>query len=172
MTSRLNPKMRKRFIHTTSTAIVFGRTMLLCIGLLSWDLLARGGSPGDAAAQGKAALPRVESGKVSRVKGRIVASTRGKPGPVRLTVESEGGDAVSVLVAPDELCEKLGLSLKVNDSIDATGTMMPGKPSLLVVSELEVDGRRLELRDGQGRWLPSGTPREAPPKKEASSASK
>jgi hypothetical protein len=119
------------------------------------------GAPSSTPAQ-RRQLPRLGGSAETTVRGKIVKSTRGEEGPVRLLIESESGSAVTVLVGPDSLCEHLGLSLRTGEQLAATGLLMPGDTPLLVARNVEVDGRTVRLRDEAGRWLPDGRPRRSP----------
>lgn len=117
--------------------------------------------PAPAAGKG---LPRLDAaGASEEISGRIAASTRGQSGPVRLVIELAGGKELAVLVAPDEFCDHLGLSLKTDEEITVIGRVMPGERPLLVASAVVVDGRRVDVRDAAGGWakLPE-SPQESP----------
>lgn len=110
-------------------------------------------------------LPRLgASGASEEISGRIAASTRGSSGPVRLVVELPGGKEIAVLVAPDELCDALGLSLKADEEVTVIGQIVPGERPLFVGSAVVVDGRRIDVRDAAGGWVkPAGSGPEASP---------
>ena len=63
-------------------------------------------------------------GPAKRIEGKIMRSSRGKKGPVRLLVERKEGDPVTVLVAPEEVCDRLGLSLKADEQVVVEGSML------------------------------------------------
>ncbi|MDG2306775.1 MAG: hypothetical protein P8R42_19420 [Candidatus Binatia bacterium] len=139
------------------TVVAVGALVLLGIGS------PVSAEPAPAARKG---VPRLgAAGASEEISGRIAASTRGQSGPVRLVIELAGGKELAVLVAPDELCDRLGLSLKVDEEIMVVGRVMPGERPLLVTSVVVVDGRRVDIRDAAGGWAkpPEAEPREAEP---------
>ena len=83
--------------------------------------------------------------------GRIVESSRGQTDPVRLILESDGGEEVVVLVGPNGLCDRLGLSLRPGEEVAVVGRELPGAPPLLVAKTLVVAGQAVVLRDEMGR---------------------
>jgi hypothetical protein len=90
---------------------------------------------------------------MTRVHGKVLRSTRGHPGSVRLEVERAEGGRLSVLVAPDKLVESLGLSLRPGENVDVTGSLLAGPHPMLVATEFNVDGRQVRVRDEQGRLV-------------------
>jgi hypothetical protein len=99
-------------------------------------------------------LPRVEAqGQKSRVQGKIVRSSRGRKGPVRLQVERADGSKVTVLVAPDDVCERLGLSLRTGETVDVAGALLKTKQPILVATAFTVDGKTIAVRDGDGKLV-------------------
>jgi hypothetical protein len=105
---------------------------------------------------GRKTLPSLASAGAEpvRVQGVIKESTRGsgKGAPVRLEVRSDDGAAIAVLLVADDNLDKLGLSLKTGERIDARGAMVPGKTPLLVATEVTADGRVVKVREtGSGK---------------------
>lgn len=83
------------------------------------------------------------------MQGEIKHSTRGRGrGAVRLDVLSDDGTAIAVLLVPDANLDTLGLSLRPGERIDARGSLVAGKQSLLVATEVTVDGRVIKIRQG------------------------
>jgi len=116
----------------------------------------------EATPDGRTLLPKLtdETG-TTEATGRILSSTRGKPGPVRLVLELKDGDSLAVLVAPDDLCTHLGLSLQPDEEITVIGKEVKGSRPLLVTRMVVEKGRRVVVRDAEGRWLRA--PREDAP---------
>lgn len=116
-----------------------------CLALL---LLA---VPSWAEAQKK--MPRLDPAAAEEVSGTIADSTRGRPGPVRLVMRVAGGKELAVLVAPDEVCDALGLSLRKGDEITLAGQRITtGDRPLFVTEAVIVDGKRVAVRDPKGGW--------------------
>ncbi len=101
-------------------------------------------------------------GPSSRVRGKIVRSSRGHRGPVRLQVERKDGSKVMVLVGPDSLCEQLGLSLRVGESVDVEGAMLKTKEPILVARSFTVDGRTIRVREENGKLVTPPSPSPSP----------
>ncbi len=110
------------------------------------------------------ALPRLgDPAAAEEVTGRIADSTRGKPGPVRLVLTIAGGRELAALVAPDKVCETLGLSLEAGEDVTLVGRMITtGERPLLVTEAVVVDGRRIEVRDSKGGWVKPLEPKSDP----------
>ena len=95
--------------------------------------------------------------RVREVSGRIVESSRGRSGPVQLILELEGGAEMKVMVAPDALCDELGLALQAGEELTVIGYELSGESPLLVARSVVVAGRRVDVRDARGVWVrPSG----------------
>jgi len=124
--------------------------------------------PAGAESAPKKTLPRLSDPSAeTEVTGRIASSTRGEAGPVRLVLKLEGGKELAVLVAPDSLCDQLGLSLREGDEVTVFGHLMAGARPLLVSRTLMVDGRRVDVRDESGGWAKAPGPVRSPEAKEA-----
>lgn len=101
-------------------------------------------------------LPALRSGTSEgtvHLRGVIQHSTRGRGrgGAVRLDVLSDAGEPTAVLTVPDSTLDVLGLSLRRGETIEARGTMLPGKVPLLVVSEIVLEGRTIAIRESLDR---------------------
>jgi hypothetical protein len=106
-----------------------------------------GATPGPARA-GAAKLPTLSTkDSPIEVRGKILRSTRGHPGPVRLRVEKSDGGQIDVLVAADELCQRLGLALRVGDEVQIRGALFAGRKPILVASVVVVDGKEIAVRN-------------------------
>jgi hypothetical protein len=122
-----------------------------------------GASPADtrdgAAAGGTPHLPTLfRPDSITAVRGKISHSTRGHPGAVRLDVTPDAGGRLTVLVAPDSLCDALGLSLQAGERVDVTGSLLAGQTPILIATQFNVDGRGVRVRDDQGKLVtPSPT---------------
>jgi hypothetical protein len=105
-------------------------------------------------------LPVIEAnGPSSHVEGKIVRSSRGRKGPVRLLVERKSGDQVMVLVGPDQLCDRLGLSLKSGETIDVQGALVKSEHPILIASVFKMpDGKTIRVRDASGQLIDAGGP--------------
>lgn len=139
------------------------RPLALCGSLAVWLVAARaahgapaatpsppaGGRPAAAtAAPGHARIePLSISKSATEVQGKILRSTRGQRGPVRLQVARTSGGQVAVLLAPDELCDRLGLSLREGEQVTVRGALFPGRNPILVASEVVVDGKEIPVRN-------------------------
>lgn len=97
-------------------------------------------------------------GPSTRVQGKILRSSRGHRGPVRLQVERSDGSKVMVLVGPDSLCEKLGLSLRVGENVDVQGVMLKTKEPILVARSFTVDGQTIRVREENGKLVAPPSP--------------
>lgn len=110
-------------------------------------------------------LPRLfTETSMASVRGRILRSTRGRPGPVRLEVERSDGGQIAVLLAPDEVCEKLGLSLRAGEEIDVRGALYQGRSPILVAASVTVNGKEIQVpRRVATRPAPQAVPGGSPP---------
>jgi hypothetical protein len=109
-----------------------------------------------------ATVPRVPTvtgqGPVTHVEGKITRSSRGRKGPVRILVERASGGPVTVLVAPDDVCDRLGLSLKTGDEVSVDGNMLKGERPILIATAFTVGGKQIRVRDADGKIIdPAGT---------------
>jgi hypothetical protein len=75
---------------------------------------------------------------------------------VRLDVSPDAGGRLTVLVAPDPLCDALGLSLREGERIDVAGSLVAGQTPMLVATQFTVDGRTVLVRDQQGKLVTGG----------------
>jgi hypothetical protein len=105
-------------------------------------------------------LPVIDAqGPPSHVAGKIVRTSRGRKGPVRLLVERKAGDQVTVLVGPDDLCDRLGLSLQSGETVDVEGALVKGERPILIASAFKLpDGKTVRIRDASGKLVESGAP--------------
>ena len=134
------------FRYRRGPAAAFGVAVL--VGFTSSPVRAEpaatpGGRPGPQATVPTLSFDR---GSLVEVRGRILRSTRGHPGPVRLEVEKSGGGEVAVLVAPDGVCDQLGLSLRTGEDVVVRGSLVAGDHPILVAKTIVVDGREVEVR--------------------------
>jgi hypothetical protein len=108
---------------------------------------------------GGPSLPTLFSeGSVADVRGKIVQSTRGRPGPVRLEVETDGGGKpLDVLVVPDTICDELGLSLRTGEQVHLRGSHFAGKSPIFVASAVVVDGKAIALHNRAAHPRPGPT---------------
>ncbi|HZR80623.1 MAG TPA: OB-fold nucleic acid binding domain-containing protein [Candidatus Binatia bacterium] len=81
-----------------------------------------------------------------QVEGKILRSTRGHPGPVRLEVERADGERVEVLLAPDDVCDQLGLSLRAGEQVRLEGSLFRGRAPIVVASSVIVNGKAVSVR--------------------------
>lgn len=113
--------------------------------------------PTSAAGAGAGAAPRLPmlsgQGPTTTVEGKIARSSRGRKGPVRLLVERQGGDPVTVLVAADDYCDRVGLSLRTGETVTAEGTMVKGERPILLASKITSDGKTVQIRDAAGKLV-------------------
>ncbi|MEW6272462.1 MAG: hypothetical protein AB1689_24540 [Thermodesulfobacteriota bacterium] len=115
--------------------------------------------PSAEAAKDKPRLPVIAAkGPTTRIKGKIVRSSRGRKGPVRLLIERENGPKVTALVAPDDYCDEKGLSLRNGESVELEGTMLKSERPMLVATAVIVDGKAVQLRDAEGKLIGAGKP--------------
>lgn len=105
-------------------------------------------------------LPVIEAqGPASHVQGKILRSSRGRKGPVRLLVERKAGDQVTVLVGPDALCDHLGLSLKAGETVDVEGALVKSEHPILIATAFKMpDGKTIRVRDASGQLIETGGP--------------
>lgn len=108
---------------------------------------ATGSQGTEARATSGATLPRIDPTPVD-VAGRIVASTRGRAGAVRLEIEGADGKRLPALLPADDVLERLGLSLRPGETVVLRGSMFRGPRPALVVGAVVVDGRPIDVRDG------------------------
>lgn len=138
--------------------------MLLAVGamlglaLWSFDALADDTQAKPASAE-KPRVPMVSTeGPTKRIEGKIMRSSRGKKGPVRLLVERKDGDPVTVIVAPEEVCDRLGLSLKAEEQVVVDGSLLKSDRPILIATAFVVDGRTIRVRAVDGRIVDPGAP--------------
>lgn len=129
----------------------------LCAALASthvtFDVRAEEGQP-SASVPARPRVPKVSAeGSPKRIEGKILRSSRGKKGPVRLLVERKDGDPVTVLVGPEDVCDRLGLSLRADEQVVVEGSMLKSDRPILIASAFVVDGRAIQVRDAQGEIL-------------------
>lgn len=101
-------------------------------------------------------------GPTKRIEGKIMRSSRGKKGPVRLLVERKDGDPVTILVAPEEVCDQLGLSLRTDEQVVVEGTMLKSDRPILIATSFVVGDKTIRVRDDQGKIIDSRASRGAP----------
>lgn len=145
---------------------------VLAAALVSIDVRADEAQPMPAPAE-KPRVPMVSTdGPTKRIEGKIMRSSRGKKGPVRLLVERKDGDPVTVLVAPEEVCDRLGLSLKADEQVIVEGPMLKSDRPILIATEFVVDGKTIRVRDAEGKIVDPGAPAGAAPGAAVSGAKK
>ena len=119
------------------------------------ELIPKGGS-----------VPVVDTTPVD-VAGRIVFSSRGHAGPVRIEIEASDGKRVTALLATDDVCNRLGLSLKAGETVVLRGSMFNGPRPALITTAVIVDGKPVALRgkdiDGPGPTLMRAGKAQPPP---------
>lgn len=99
-------------------------------------------------------VPMVSTqGPPKRIEGKIIRSSRGKKGPVRLLVERKDGEPVTVLVAPEEVCDQLGLSLKADEQVVVDGTMLKSDRPILIATAFVVGDKTIRVRDAEGKII-------------------
>lgn len=125
--------------------------------LLVSPAIADDAAPQPTAAAGAGAAPRLPmlsgQGPTTTVEGKIARSSRGRKGPVRVLVERQGGDPVTVLVAADDYCDRVGLSLRTGETVTAEGTMVKGERPILLASKITSDGKTVQIRDAAGKLV-------------------
>ena len=146
-------------LHTGERA---GRRLVvvavLGLVLLSLDVRADE-TQGKPASADKPRVPMVSTeGPTKRIEGKIMRSSRGKKGPVRLLVERKEGDPVTVIVAPEEVCDRLGLSLKAEEQVVVEGSLLKSDRPILIASAFVVDGKTIRVRDADGKIVDPGGP--------------
>jgi hypothetical protein len=103
------------------------------------------------------AVPRLPvlsaQGASTKIDGSITRSSRGRKGPVRLLVEREGGEPVTVLVAADDYCDRVGLSLRSGEKIHVEGAMVKGERPILIASSITAGGKTVRIRDASGKLV-------------------
>lgn len=129
----------------------------LCAALASMhlglDVRAEEAPPSDSA-PARPRVPKVSAdGPPMRIAGKILRSSRGKKGPVRLLVERKDGEPVTVLVGPEDVCDRLGLSLRADEQVVVEGSMLKSERPILIASTFVVDGKTIRVRDAQGEIL-------------------
>ena len=126
--------------------------------LLSLDVQADDTQAKPASAD-KPRVPLVSTeGPTKRIEGKIMRSSRGKKGPVRLLVERKEGDPVTVIVAPEEVCDRLGLSLKAAEQVVVEGSLLKSDRPILIATAFVVDGKTIRVRDADGKIVDPGAP--------------
>jgi hypothetical protein len=110
-----------------------------------------------------AAVPRLPvidgQGPATHVEGKIIRTSRGRKGPVRLLVERKSGDQITILVAANELCDRVGLSLQTGETVDVEGSLVKGERPILIASEFKMpDGKTIRIRDAAGNLIEAGPP--------------
>jgi hypothetical protein len=117
--------------------------------------------------EGAPSLPTLGTESTSvDLRGKILHSTRGRPGPVRLQVERQGAKPLEVLVAPNEICDQLGLSLRPGEEVHLRGALFEAKTPIFVASAVVVDGKAIAVRGKAASGATPGAtkkPSEAPP---------
>jgi len=141
--------------------LLLGLLLAMCDArhaLLGWAADA----PPLPSSTGGPAVPRLPmiatQGPATRLQGKILRSSRGRKGPVRLLVAREGGGEITVLVAADDYCDRLGLSLRMGEMVDVEGSMLKGERPILIVSSLTKDGKTVRIRDADGKLVDLGQP--------------
>lgn len=116
-------------------------------------------------------VPMVSTqGPSRRIEGKIMRSSRGKKGPVRLLVEIKDSEPVTVLVAPEEVCDQLGLSLKTDEHVVVEGTMLKSDRPILIASSFVVGDKTIRVRDADGKIIDARTTTDGGPAPAATAA--
>ena len=143
------------------------RTTHACSLVAALVALTLGGSTTSIASDPKpaptlATVPRVPvvsaQGPATRVEGKITRSSRGRKGPVRVLVERASGAPVTVLFAADDVCDRLGLSLKTGEQVVVEGSMLKGERPILIATAVTVDGKQVRVRDAEGKVIDPAAP--------------
>jgi hypothetical protein len=125
----------------------------LCALLMASGALADETQPKGTATE-RTRVPMVSTeGPTRRIEGKIMRSSRGKKGPVRLLVEQKGAEPVTVLVASEDVCDRLGLSLKTDEQIVVEGSMLKSDRPILIASSFIVGDKTIRVRDAEGKIL-------------------
>lgn len=133
--------------------IVAAACVLLCLTLFDARVHAEDTKSAPPAGE-RPRVPKVSiEGPAQRIEGKIIRSSRGKKGPVRLLVERKDSDPVTVLVAPEDVCDRLGLSLKADENVVVEGAMLKSDRPILIASSFVVDGKTIRVRDAEGKVL-------------------
>jgi hypothetical protein len=153
-----------------ATRMLVGKC-LMCVVALLWTgvggPLVRSSCAADPAPQASGSasvavprLPMIDAqGPPSHVQGKIVRTSRGRKGPVRLLVERKAGDQVTVLVGPDDFCDRVGLSLQSGETVDVEGALVKGERPILIAAAFKTpDGKTVRIRDASGQLIESGGP--------------
>lgn len=148
---------RRSLMSTTMASIV---AVVASLTLLVSPAVADDAAPqptSGASGSNAGAAPRLPTlsgqGPSTTVEGKIARSSRGRKGPVRLLVERKGGDPVTVLVAADDYCDRVGLSLRTGETVTAEGTMVKGERPILLASKITTDGKTVQIRDAAGKLV-------------------
>ncbi|AQT70147.1 PRC-barrel domain protein [Anaerohalosphaera lusitana] len=83
--------------------------------------------------------------------GTFMPDRKAEPG-LRLKVETDQGESVTVYCGPKSHCQKKNVSFGSGDEVTITGskTKVDGK-TVIMASEIKKDGQTLQLRDEQGQ---------------------
>lgn len=131
---------------------------MLGLALLALDVRADD-TQGKPASADKPRVPMVSTeGPTKRIEGKIMRSSRGKKGPVRLLVERKEGDPMTVIVAPEEVCDRLGLSLRAEEQVVVEGSLLKSDRPILIATAFVVDGKTIRVRDADGKVVDPGAP--------------
>jgi hypothetical protein len=149
-------KVSKRFPYRSQRRTPVILCALLGLVLLAFDARADDGEAKQAPA-GKPRVPMASTeGPTKRIEGKIMRSSRGKKGPVRLLVERKEGEPITVLVAPEEVCDRLGLSLKTDEQVVVEGSLLKSDRPILIATAFIVDGKTVHVRDAEGKIVDPG----------------
>ena len=103
----------------------------------------------DAAGTARSTVPRLDPAQVD-VAGRVVSTTKGRGGAVRLEIEGADGKRLPALLPSEEVLQRHGLDFGVGKTVVLRGSMFQGARPALVVSAVVVDGKPVAVRDAAG----------------------
>jgi hypothetical protein len=149
----LSPAVARAARRRASSRIAAALCLLLGATLLDARVHAEDTTSAPPAGE-RPRVPKVSvEGPAQRVEGKIIRSSRGKKGPVRLLVERKDGEPVTVLVAPEDVCDRLRLSLKTEENVVVEGSMLKSDRPILIANSFVVDGKTIRVRDAEGKVL-------------------
>jgi hypothetical protein len=151
-TTRMNLAAHRRGRRTTLTFVLSLGALLVVLRTASGALADATESKGTAAERTRVPMVSTE-GPTRRIEGKIMRSSRGKKGPVRLLVEQKGAEPVTVLVASEDVCDRLGLSLKADEHVVVEGSMLKSDRPILIANAFVVGDKTIRVRDAEGKVL-------------------
>lgn len=152
-----------RSLRKSAVTLVLAVTLGAATAVHASDPQPQSTAAGDAKPKPTlATVPRVPvvtaKGPVTKVEGKITRSSRGRKGPVRVLVERASGSPVTVLFATDEICDRLGVSLKTGEQIVVEGSMLKSERPILIATTVTENGKVTRIRDDEGKVIdPAGS---------------